>query len=104
MRNIAELIHWAYEEGYELTFAEAYRPQDVAEMYARDGRGIKTSLHCSRLAIDLNLFRGGEYLTRTEDYAPLGAFWKSLHALNRWGGDFRMRDAVHFSMAHGGRM
>jgi hypothetical protein len=90
---VGELIDYAYSEGYELTFGDAYRSPKVEY-------GHPNSLHRSRLAIDLNLFKEGEYLTRTEDHAPLGRFWESLHPLCRWGG--RFDDGNHYSITHGG--
>lgn len=98
--NIASLIVFACSKGYKLTFGEAWRPRETAELYAREGRGIASSLHCSRLAVDFNLFKNGRYLTSTEDHRPLGDYWKTLHPLNRWGGDFRRRDGNHYSMTH----
>ena len=100
---VAQLIVKAYEMGYEVTFGEAWRNPRVAEKYSEWGIGIKSSLHCSRLAIDLNLFRDGKLLKDTEDHRPLGQYWKTLDPLCRWGGDFRRRDGNHYSMAHGGR-
>lgn len=41
------------------------------------------SVHKQRLAIDLNLFKGGVYQTSTEAHKPLGEYWKSLHPLCR---------------------
>jgi len=46
-----------------------------------------------RLAIDLNLFKDGEYLTDTEDHRFLGEFWESLGGT--WGG--RWDDGNHYS-------
>lgn len=101
--NVARLIVWTYNEGYELTLAEAYRTPEQAAINARKGSGIARSLHTVRLAIDLNLFKDGVYLTKSEQYEPLGTLWKRLHPLNRWGGDFRNRpDGNHFSMEHEG--
>jgi hypothetical protein len=101
--NIARLILWAYEQGYELTLSEAYRTPEQAELNAKAGKGIANSLHTQRLAIDLNLFRGGRWLQFSEQHRPLGDYWKTLHPLNRWGGDFRPRpDGNHYSMEHEG--
>lgn len=97
------LIAQAYWDGYEITFGEAYRPPETAALYAEQGRGIKNSLHCSRLAVDLNLFRDGKYLTDTEDYRDLGEWWEELTPLARWGGNFSRPDGNHFSFTHGGR-
>lgn len=87
----------------EVTLGEAWRPPETAALYAKQGKGIATSLHTERLAVDLNLFLGGEYRTDVEAYEPLGLFWTSLHPDCRWGGNFKSRDAVHFSITHGGR-
>jgi len=77
------LILFAYAEGYELTFGDAY---------ATSGH-IEESFHYKRLAIDLNLFRDGKYLVETSDHAPLGIFWESLGGT--WGGHFG--DGNHYS-------
>ena len=101
---IAELIAHAYMEGYALTFGEAYRPKETAELYAEQGRGSKNSNHCCRLAVDFNLFRNGKYLTATEDYTRLGEFWEQLGTdeyPTAWGG--RFSDGNHFSMVYRGR-
>jgi hypothetical protein len=98
---VARLILKANEMGYEVTFAEAYRSPEEADRLAQAGRGIKTSLHTSRLAIDLNLFRDGKYLNSTKAHTPLGEWWERQHPLARWGG--RFNDGNHYSFEHGGR-
>lgn len=100
---VAKLIQRAAELGFGVRFGEAWRPPETARLFAQKGIGSSTSLHTDRLAIDLLLFKDGRYLTHSEDYAPLGAYWKSLHPLARWGGDFRRADGNHFSLEHGGR-
>lgn len=99
-RMLAELILEAYSLGYEITFGEAYRPPETAALYARDGRGISNSLHTSRLAVDLNLFRNGTYLTDSKDYLPLGEIWEKMGGA--WGGRFSRPDGNHFSLEHNG--
>lgn len=96
-RKVADLIVWAYAHGYEVTFGEAHRTMEQAAWNAKAGTGIANSLHVKRLAIDLNVFRGGVYLTLSEQYAELGAAWKAMHPLARWGGDFKKPDGNHFS-------
>lgn len=100
--NIGKLIIWTYGEGYELTFGEAQRSQAQAEANAKSGKGVANSLHLIRLAIDLNLFIKGQYVIESEAHRPLGEYWKSLHPLNCWGGDFKRRDGNHYSMQHDG--
>ena len=102
-RLVGKLIEYAYSIGYELTFGDAYRSPEQARQNAQLGKGIVSSLHCERLAIDLNLFINGEYKTQTEDYRKLGEFWEALGADCRWGGRFSRPDGNHFSITHGGR-
>lgn len=98
---VGSLIIWLYDNGYEATLGDAYRTPAQAAANATAGIGIKNSLHCDRLAIDLNLFKDGIYLTGTESYRPMGEFWESLHPLARWGG--RFGDGNHVSFEHNGR-
>jgi hypothetical protein len=93
---ISKLIQWAYEHGYELTFGDAYRNPEKAEVL---GYYKPWSYHCKRLAVDLNLFKDGKYLTRTEDHKPLGEFWESIGGT--WGG--RWHDGNHYSLGEGGK-
>ncbi|HDQ6742923.1 TPA: M15 family peptidase, partial [Escherichia coli] len=72
---IADLIHWAQEHGYRLTFGEAYRTPEQAALNAKSGKGIRNSLHTLRLAVDFNLFINGEYQADTDAYRPLGEYW-----------------------------
>lgn len=98
---VAKLIEYAYSQGYELSFGEAYRTPEQAAANAKSGKGIANSLHCDRLAIDLNLFKDGTYLTSSESHRPLGEFWESLDPNCAWGG--RFGDGNHYSYMHGGR-
>lgn len=88
-KNVAILINHIYDNGHCVTFADAYRSPEAAALNAKDGKGIADSLHCKRLAIDLNLFdMGGKYLTEKSDWECFGLYWESLHPMNRWGGFF----------------
>jgi len=85
-RKVALLILFAYEKGYEVTLGDAY---------AKSGHS-KNSFHYKRLAIDLNLFKDGKYLTETSAHLPLGLFWESLGGT--WGGRFKNPDGNHYSL------
>jgi len=99
-QNIAMLLQYIHSKGYFVTFGEAFRTQEQAKIYAHDGKGIADSLHCKRLAIDLNLINAeGIYLPDSKDYEQFGVYWESLDPLNRWGGRFKPRvDGNHFQM------
>jgi hypothetical protein len=98
---VARLIQHATALGYELTFGEAWRSPEEAARLAKTGAGITASLHCVKLAIDLNLFEKGQYFSSTEAHRPLGEWWEQQHALCRWGG--RFGDGNHYAITYGGR-
>src|SRR3990167_5446520 len=103
VEDVHFLIGFAYNQGYELTFGEAYRTPEQAALNAANGTGIKNSLHTIRLAVDFNLFKDGVWLKKSEDFKELGKYWKSLNPKNAWGGDFKTNpDGNHFSQSHGG--
>ena len=88
---IGQLIEHAESLGYELTFGDAYRDPRVKY-------GHKHSAHRHRLAVDFNLFKDGEYLSKTSDHEPLGTYWESIGGT--WGG--RFKDGNHYSLEHNG--
>lgn len=99
VRLVAKLIQFSYDSGYELTFGDAYRSPEQATINAAKGVGIWNSLHTKRLAIDFNLFKSGVWLQDSDSHQRLGTYWKTLHPLCRWGGDFRPRpDGNHYSI------
>ena len=101
----AHLVIKANEMGYEVTHGETWRPPEMVAIYAKRGSGSEKSLHPDRLAGDLNLFKGGKWLTSTEAHRPLGMYWESLSTPDAqcvWGGSWGS-DGNHYSIAHGGR-
>lgn len=102
-RLLAKLIEYAYANGMELTLGEAWRTPEQAKRNAETGAGVRNSLHCDRLAVDLNLFVGGVFVDSTEGHRRLGEHWKTLHQNCRWGGDFKNRpDGNHYSFSPDG--
>lgn len=103
------LITYAEMLGYEVTFGDAYRDPRVFGDYwkrQRKGYGAAQSNHKLRLAINLNLFKDGRYLTSTEAHAPLGRFWLNLTndidgIETAWGGI--SGDGNHYSIRHNGK-
>ena len=82
----------AKELGYSLAFDELTNHQ---------GKGHKLgSLHYSGCAGDVLLYDADDnYVTDSRGYSELGAYWKTLHPLCRWGGDFKSKDYNHFSFS-----
>lgn len=96
-RLLPGLLNHILSCGYEYTLGDAYRdPRVFGEIGEKQGYGHAKSGHKKRLAIDINLFKDGVYLQKTEDHAIFGDWWKKQHELCRWGGDFD--DGNHYSM------
>ena len=101
---MSELLDYIYDQGASVTAGDFAR---------KDNRGhMPGSMHYDRLAADLNLFifsiDGTWEYVESYDQSPvlwdrLGTYWKSLHPLCRWGGDFETRDLNHFSITAWGR-
>lgn len=105
MRLLAVLIMWVYSHpNWELTLGEGHVGDTDAADGDWDGPHRKGGLHYQRLAIDLNLFIEDQYIANYHQaWDDIGQFWKRLHNLCRWGGDFSHRDYNHFSIEHDGR-
>lgn len=100
---IPRLIDFALDNGYQVTFGDAYRDPRVHGNHGeKKSYSSADSNHKLRLALDLNLFKDGKYLMKTEDHRPLGEYWKSLHPLCEWGGDEGRNDGNHYSFNHDG--
>lgn len=91
---ICRLGIYAESLGYKAKFGAALVHDD-------DIKHSPNSLHRSSLAVDVLLFKDGEYLKDTSDYLLLGVYWKEMGG--SWGGDFIREDGNHFSVAHWGR-
>jgi hypothetical protein len=95
----ARLILQAHAMGYAVTLGDAYRnPRLHGQPGVKRGYGAANSFHKLRLAIDLNLFKDGQYLDGTEAHRPLGEWWESQGGT--WGG--RWRDGNHYSLGESG--
>jgi hypothetical protein len=101
VRLIGDLIEFAYVRGYEFSFGDAYRdPRLHGDIGKKVAYGHRNSNHKMRLAVDLNLFKDGVFLTTDKDHEPLGLYWETLHEDCSWGGHFN--DGNHYSMKHNG--
>ena len=113
-RDIAKLIVYAYQQGIELTFGDAYRPLTMQYLYyygykildksgvlelVKAKRRSKTlnSKHQKRCAVDFNFFINNKLTYKKEDVELLGTYWESLNEKNKWGGNFTsFTDTPHF--------
>lgn len=103
MRLLPRLIDHIHEEGYEIRGGDLFRdPRVFGHLGVKKGYGRSRSVHKLKLAVDLNLFKDGKYLSSTEDHRELGEWWEEQHELCRWGG--RFDDGNHYSLEHDGLM
>ena len=102
-RLVPRLIDKAHELGFQVTLGDAYRdPRVHGEVGTKLGYGHPKSAHKQRLAIDLNLFKDGRYITDDEGHKDLGAWWEQQHPDCRSG--TRFKDPNHYSFEHQGVM
>jgi len=98
-RMVASLLEFIHSRGYDVTFGDAYRDVRLhGRVGEKLGYGHASSCHKYRLAIDLNLFKDGVFLTKTKDHEPFGIYWESIGG--SWGG--RFNDGNHYSLEHNG--
>lgn len=101
----ARLILRAQQLGYDVTLGEAWRPPRHAALYDQIDPRSKNGMHVMRLAIDLDLFRGG---VTVPNHEPLHEWWENLHADCRWGGRFAdpksgcQNQESHYCICYGG--
>lgn len=89
-RLIAELIIEIYKAGYAVRIGDVFaKPRNPLEH-------ASNSQHYQKLAADLNLFKDGKFLKKTEDHAAFGKLWEYKHPLCRWGG--RWNDGNHYEL------
>jgi len=95
-RCVAKLLQKMIDEGYD-------------PMLGKDGlKHMSGSLHYDGLAVDIDLFKNGQYLNKTEDHKPFGYFWENLHKDCFWGGngpkeDGLKHDGNHYSVTFMGK-
>lgn len=107
--DLGKLLAWASKPpNRRVRMREVTRYPWVAAAMKFFGRGSEKSLHIDSLAADivLDILMNGKwnYQAKSEAYAELGAYWKSLDPKNRWGGDWKSRkDGNHFSREYKGK-
>jgi D-alanyl-D-alanine dipeptidase len=95
---VSEFLTWLYSSGYEVTFGEVYRPDHMQKWYFDNGFSTTmNSLHNKKLAIDLNIFKNGKWITDKNDLINIGTKWEAMDNNNRWGGFWKKpQDTDHF--------
>ncbi|HEY9107501.1 MAG TPA: glycoside hydrolase family 19 protein [Roseateles sp.] len=107
--HVCELVKKAGELGFSASAGELYRTPEQQALHVKNGRSTTmASQHLKRLAIDLNFFRESPegrpmLISDVESLRPIGQYWESLDAANRWGGNWTtFKDTPHFERRDGG--
>lgn len=108
---INQLLNWASDDetmqGYRIAFGEGLVAQTDAADGDYDGPHMSGGGHYTGVAHDLLVYdSNGTYISNGDHktYQAMGAAWKRMHPLSRWGGDFKSNpDANHFGFLWGGR-
>lgn len=99
---LAWLVNFAVTHGYEAAFAEGMDRRTEKDPTSDH---MKNSLHDIGLAQDIDLYKNGTYLAKTEDHRELGEAWEAEGQKRglplAWGG--RFSDGNHYSLTWQGR-
>lgn len=99
---IAVHVFWLFRRGYRVRNGDYFRdPRVHGAVGEKLTYSHPYSMHKSKCAADLNLFKNGKYLTKTSDHLESGRRWEKRHPLCVWGG--RFNDGNHYSMTWEGR-
>lgn len=96
--HVFNLTNHAHQRGWLIQPGEVYRTEYQQRRYYEEGKSkTMQSYHMKRLAIDLNFWKGGEWITDKESLIELGEYWESLDPINKWGGFWKtLYDPAHF--------
>lgn len=108
---LGQLINFAFSQGWELAIDEArvitpraaFKLGTQEKILVTDAVHKHNSKHHSGLAVDLNLYIDGKWISDGghPTWTVLGEFWESLDPATTWGGRFAKRDSNHFSLNEG---
>ena len=98
LHDVVKLLQFCWKRNYLVTGGELWRTMDQQGLYYARGKTTTLhSLHCRRLAIDLNFFRDNLWVNEKSELQEVGDYWESLNKRNKWGGNWQsFIDVSHF--------
>jgi D-alanyl-D-alanine dipeptidase len=101
---VSNLIQFIEDQGCQCSLKECYRTKEQQDIYLQLRKTkIQNSQHLKGLAIDVCIFRRGQWLTTYAELKVFGEYWQRLGADFRWGGDWNRSgqqssffDGIHF--------
>lgn len=98
--DFVALIHFIWQQGYEVTIGEVQRAPEQQRVYVQTGRSkTMNSYHLKKLAADLHIFERatGKLIYEKSRLQAIGDYWESLSPQNSWGGNWKsFKDIPHF--------
>lgn len=98
-RLLGELLVYIHLKGYQVRLGDVLARATDTDINGKPTHK-KNSQHFKKLAIDINLFKDGGFLSKTEDHKIFGEFWESLHPNCRSG--TRYGDGNHYEVMENG--
>ena len=109
-RLLGQFLQWFHGHlDWRMRIQEGFVGLTDAADGDHDGPHMKGGAHYNKLGLDFALFirdeRGVPFhvIGHHDAWDQIGAYWKGLHPLCRWGGDFASRDYNHISLFHDGK-
>ena len=98
MRDFSKLLIFIHENGYEVRGGELLRTPEMQEIYLKTGKSkTSKSNHLVKCAVDLFIFKDGNWLQSVDDLRMFGDYWCNLNEINQWGGFYQsFKDTPHF--------
>lgn len=105
---LGKLLIEMYTKGYKVRMGDVWgRETDfnlIEDKVTKEKKKVRThkigSQHFKKLAVDINLFKNGIPLTKTEEHKIFGEYWESLNPLCRGG--YRYGDGNHYEVMENG--
>jgi len=102
-KDVFKLLNFVFQRNIDVTFGEVYRTKQQQKWYLDSGYSkTLNSMHCKKLAIDINFFVRGTFIDelkntesqlieRRQILTEIAKYWESLSPYNRagytWGWD-----------------
>ena len=98
--DIRSLLNYAFAYGFHMSLKECLRAPEMEKIYKDEGKSWLTNpaddYHLYSLAFDICFFVGNDWIQDYVSLKVLGNYWTSLRQGNVWGGDWSVRDLLHF--------